>query len=113
MSHGAPPKYKRSYMDPRTVPLSPKLQNVLRDPAPDPEQALLQTASEDSSHGLHLKFSALRPVDHLVVELWLSGLSQSEIAHFLGASQQRMDFRLSRAMKRLRAAGITTRPETI
>ena len=101
------PRFQQSYMDPRTVPLTPKMIEVLPDPSPDPEQALLQSPPR------HLKFTALKPTDHLAVELWLSGLTQVEIGRFLGTSQPRVVFRLTRAMADLKLAGIGHKAETI
>ncbi len=109
----AVPKFKQSHLEPRTVPLSEKIANKIADTAPNPEEALVGETNIVNLFRPHLKFSALIPADHLTLEFWISGLSQEEIARYFGSSQQRIDFRLKRAMRRLKSAGIGKRQETI
>ena len=100
-----PPTHDRSYQEPPTVALTDRLASVLPSSQPDPEASLIaaQEGSQRPSRRRRLDLTGLLPGDHIAIELWLSGLTQLEIAVWLGATRQRVTRRISRGIADLRA----------
>jgi DNA-directed RNA polymerase specialized sigma24 family protein len=93
------------------VPLSAGLLRCLPDPTPDAE-ALLMAAEERESAPVEAptrqlgRLPALAALDELAIRWWLLGLSQSEVAMWLGVCKQRVSYRVRRGLARLRKRAI-------
>ena len=86
--------------------LTDRLASVLPSSQPDPEASLIaaQEGSQTPQRRRKLDLTGLLAGDHLSIELWLSGLTQPEIAVWLGVTRQRVTRRISRAVSALRSA---------
>jgi hypothetical protein len=101
------PAHQLSHLEPRTVPLERHAWH-LRAPGLDPEAALIAAQEGQDEDGPGRRPAALMslcPADALAIDWWLLGLSQREVARWLGVAGSRVNQRISRGLRRLRVAG--------